>query len=282
MFQFSIQVLLSASFALALPSPNSLQERVKPAAFFLAGDSTTAPLSSGGGGKHPPCLIDSSLRRQFPSGWGTGFLSLLTNGAVGTNFAHDGATTASFVSDGYWASLLKAVTSHNSSYSPYVTIQFGHNDQKAAANISVPQFETNLKNMVSDVKTAGGTPVLVTPLSRRNFNSTGFVVKDLAAQVAAVLAVASDIKSAFIDLNQYSMKYLNAIGETDAWLYDRISGDNTHLNVAGDILFGNMVAWLLEGSKVGSEVEGYLKYNETIVEDIEEGKFILPVNSTSS
>jgi lysophospholipase L1-like esterase len=38
-------------------------------------------------------------------------------------------------------------------------IQFGHNDQKAAANISLERFSANLEQMVLDVQAAGGTPV---------------------------------------------------------------------------------------------------------------------------
>lgn len=37
--------------------------------------------------------------------------------------------------------------------------QFGHNDQKASANISLDEYQTNLENMAKDVKVAGGTPV---------------------------------------------------------------------------------------------------------------------------
>jgi lysophospholipase L1-like esterase len=189
----------------------------------------------------------------------------------------------SFRAGGDWARVLSSVNSSKSAYTPYVTIQFGHNDQKVAANISVLQFTTNLETMVSDVRAAGGTPILVTSLSRRNFNeTTGKVILDLAPQVAATLVAAQESKSAYIDLNKYSMAYLNAVGETDALLYDRIAGDNTHLNVGGDFLFGNLVGWLIERSAVGRDVEAYICTNKTIIRDIEEGVFILPVNITAS
>lgn len=41
-------------------------------------------------------------------------------------------------------------------------MQFGHNDQKAAANISLSEFQTNLENFAKEVKAAGGTPVCST------------------------------------------------------------------------------------------------------------------------
>jgi lysophospholipase L1-like esterase len=173
------------------------------------------------------------------------------------------------------------VNSSKAAYTPYVTIQFGHNDQKPAANISVPQFIANLERMVSDVRLAGGTPILVTSLSRRNFNSTtGLVELDLAPQVAGALAAAKATRSAYIDLNKYSMAYLNAIGEADAILYDRILLDNTHLNVPGDLLFGNMVGWLIGRSAVGKAVKRYINTNATIIGDIKSGTFILPSGTT--
>jgi hypothetical protein len=129
--------------------------------------------------------------------------------------------------------------------------------------------------MAQDVITAGGTPILVTSLSRRKYSS-GVIIKDLVDQVAATLAVAASIDSAFIDLNKASMAYLNAIGETNARLYDRAEGDATHLNPAGGLVFGNMVSSLIECSKVRAAVAPYLTQNATIVNDIKSGTFILP------
>jgi hypothetical protein len=81
-----------------------IEQRAKPAAFFLAGDSTTA--------------VDG--------GWGDAFLSTITNGAIGTNFGKSGATTVSFKSGGYWAKVLAAVTKYKDTYSPFVTIQVSY------------------------------------------------------------------------------------------------------------------------------------------------------------
>ncbi|TVY42785.1 Rhamnogalacturonan acetylesterase [Lachnellula subtilissima] len=245
-------------FGLALASPLDYKRAGKTPVFFLAGDSTTATITSGGGG------------------WGDGFLATLVNGATGINFGHDGATTVSFVQGGDWANVLSAVKNYTGVYDPYVTIQFGHNDQKAAANISIAQFSTNLANMVSDVHTAGGTPILITSLSRRNYNSSGLIIENLAPQVAATVSVGSNTSTTVLHLNEESTKYLNAIGEEDAYEYNRVDGDYTHLNVAGQTVFGNMVGWLLEKSDLYAKVEGFLGLNGTIVKDIEGGVFILP------
>lgn len=70
--------LVSAFLAVAA-TPVSRQ--AKSAAFFLAGDSTTA----------------------VNGGWGDGFVAILLNDAIGENKGHSGATTASFVAGGDWA-----------------------------------------------------------------------------------------------------------------------------------------------------------------------------------
>lgn len=67
--------------------------------FFLAGDSTTAPLG----------------------GWGDGFLTTV-HGSYGTNYGKSGATTASFIASS-WATVLAAVKTSKESYTPFVTIQ---------------------------------------------------------------------------------------------------------------------------------------------------------------
>lgn len=95
--------LLLAGVVLATASP--VERATKPPIFFLAGDSTTAPPSGSGGG------------------WGDGFLGTLVGGAKGTNYGHNGATTATFVSGGDWAKVIVAVNSNKASYTPYVTIQ---------------------------------------------------------------------------------------------------------------------------------------------------------------
>lgn len=101
-------VLLRASAAPAAPQDG------KPAALHLAGDSTTAPQSVGGGG------------------WGNGFLAYLNNPAWGFNYGHDGATTVSFVTGGDWGKVLSSVKDNTAKFTCYVTIQVSPNPAKKA------------------------------------------------------------------------------------------------------------------------------------------------------
>ncbi|KAG8628922.1 hypothetical protein KVT40_002787 [Elsinoe batatas] len=247
-------VALFATLASALPGPAS--KKAKPPSFFLAGDSTTATQSPGGGG------------------WGDGFLNTtLSHGAFGKNFGYNGATTVSFRAGGDWAAVLAAAKAALPSSKPHVTIQFGHNDQKPDKNISMALLTANLEKFVAEVRAVPATPVLVTSLSRRSYKN-GTVVLNLADVRAAALQAAENSGAAIIDLNEKSTAYLNAIGETNAQQYNLNPTDTTHLNVAGSVVFGSMVAGLLDEEV--KEVRKYVKPVKEIAEAIEEGKFILP------
>jgi lysophospholipase L1-like esterase len=107
----ALAIIFSMAQATVLPldQRTSTEHHVKPAAFFLAGDSTTA--------------VQLLSNDSKGGGWGTGFIKTLTNGAIGKNFGHNGATTASFVAGGDWAHVINAVKAAKDNYTSYVTIQ---------------------------------------------------------------------------------------------------------------------------------------------------------------
>jgi lysophospholipase L1-like esterase len=76
------------------------------------------------------------------------------------NPGHDSATTVSFVegSAPNRANITSELQANNEMYDCWVTIQFGHNDQKPAANISLSEYQTNLQNLAEEVKELGGHP----------------------------------------------------------------------------------------------------------------------------
>ncbi|KAL1595555.1 hypothetical protein SLS59_008192 [Nothophoma quercina] len=230
--------------------------KAKPPAFFLAGDSTTAVQSAGGGG------------------WGDGFLNTtLKNGATGKNFGHNGATTVSFRSGGDWAIVLSAAKTAASKYTPYVTIQFGHNDQKPEKNISMADLTANLVKFVDEARAVGATPILVTSLSRRKY-SNGKVQESLADVTAAAKEAASKSKADIIDLNGASTKYLNSIGADNAATYNLNPTDFTHLNAEGSVVFGNLVAQLIDAEV--PEVKKYVVPVKNIAAALNAGTYIFP------
>jgi hypothetical protein len=124
-----------------LPSPRHFSA-LKPAYFLLAGDSTTATQSVGGGG------------------WGDGFLNFtLRHGSSGHNYGHNGATTKSFREGGDWDRLMTEAKTKTTNYTVYVTIQFGHNDQKATSGVNLTQYSDNLIAYAKEVSSIGAIPV---------------------------------------------------------------------------------------------------------------------------
>lgn len=199
----------------------------------------------------------------------------LNNGATGKNFGHNGATTVSFRSGGDWANVLAAAKEALSTHTPYVTLQWGHNDQKLENNITMAMFTDNLVMFVDEVREIGATPILVTSLSRRKFsNTTGKVTESLADVTAAAKEAASRSKAEIIDLNAASTKYLNSIGADNAATYNLNPTDFTHLNGEGSVVFGNMVAILID--KEICELKRYVVPVKEIAVALEDGKYIFP------
>jgi lysophospholipase L1-like esterase len=124
-------------FALASPLLSRAEKLVY---WLLAGDSTTAP----------------------NGGWGDGFLATTVAAeSSGHNYGHSGATTASFRAGGDWGKVTKDIQSNKNKYNVYVTIQFGHNDQKETSGLTIEQYKNNLKKFADEVKSAGATPVWI-------------------------------------------------------------------------------------------------------------------------
>ncbi|KAI5242692.1 esterase [Aureobasidium subglaciale] len=197
----------------------------KPAYFLLAGDSTTATQSVGGGG------------------WGDGFLNYtLKSGSSGRNYGHNGATTKSFREGGDWARVISDAKTKIGDYTVYVTIQFGHNDQKNTSGVSLEEYSGNLEAFAKEVKEVGGIPIFVTSLTRRKYNTATppEIKQDLEVQRNLTLAAAQATRSRHIDLNIASTNYCNAIGPDAAWEYNLNPTDYTHLNVHGSVVFGRM------------------------------------------
>ncbi|WAO93522.1 SGNH-hydro domain-containing protein [Fusarium falciforme] len=232
----------------------------------LLGCSQAAPARD----EKPPYLIltgDSTV--AVNGGWGNGLLSILRDGADGVNRAKSGATTVSFRKD-RWADVLLDIEEHRGDYRPVVTIQFGHNDQKESAGISLEEFKSNLEDLADEVREAGGTPILITSLTRRTFDGD-HVKQNLEEQRQQAIAAAKAVGAKWLDLNLASTNYINAIGEANASHYDSKKGDKTHLNAAGEKVFGRMVADLL-GTKRG-DLRRYLAPNKALSGKIWAGEF---------
>jgi lysophospholipase L1-like esterase len=120
----------------------------------------------------------------------------------------------------------------------WLIMQFGTNDQKQiAAGTGGPftTYQEEIKRHVDAVRAHGGTPVIVSPMERREFADHGKVKPSLADYAEASRQAAQRLGVAFIDLNAMSIRFYEAL-EAHGPDYSRqafAGQDNTHHNNYG-------------------------------------------------
>jgi lysophospholipase L1-like esterase len=189
---------------------------------------------------------DSTMATR--SGYGDALCARFTAAVDCINLARGGRSTSSFRAEGLWDKALQLVR-ESAGKPAYVLIQFGHNDQPGKPGRStdlVKEFPVNMARYAREVQEAGGTPVLVTPLTRRQFKGQ-WLSNDLAPWAAATRRAAAETKAPLLDLNAASQAAVQAMGETEA---DTLAEapkpepkfDRTHLGDKGARLFSGIVA----------------------------------------
>ncbi|KAJ7285024.1 SGNH hydrolase [Mycena rebaudengoi] len=231
---------LTLGYLLVSVSANRYRRQVPATSFVLIGDSTTANGTTPNSG-----------------GWGNGFCgstltvtpSSLAPGTPCINTAHNGATTGSFVADGFWNISLASIKAEVAKgRKTYATIQFGHNDMKIA---TAESMGANLTVMVNQIRSLGAEPILVTSLTRRSFNANGTIADALGPWADETILIANQLKTHLLDLHAASITYCQAIGPDASHRLNRLPDDNTHLNNNGTIVFGRMLADLMNKSFPG-------------------------------
>lgn len=151
---------------------------------------------------------------QVGSGWGGAFCA--NHVAAFTpciNMALGGRSTLSYRAEGTWDIAMSEAKAQGFS-KVYVIIQFGHNDQPGKPGQSTDldaEFPQNLKQYVRDVRSAGAIPVLVTPVTRRNF--VDYSLQDtLAPWADSTKRVAQDLQVPLVDLHKISVDLVQAMG----------------------------------------------------------------------
>jgi len=158
------------------------------------------------------------------------------------NYAESGETLSSFKSAKRLQKLLSLMKAGD-----YLFIEFGHNDQKQKGEGIGPftSYKKDLKFFISEVRKKGGTPVLVTSMNRRTFDSTGHITNSLGDYPAAVRETAKEENVALVDLNAMSKIMYEAWGpekSVKAFVHypantfpgqDKKLEDNTHFNTYG-------------------------------------------------
>ena len=169
---------------------------LEPYKIILVGDSTMAP----------------------HSGWGGAFCAHHVKSSVAClNAGRGGRSTRSYRQEGSWDIAL-AEAKVPGYRGTWVLIQFAHNDQSSKSERwtdETTEFPANLRRFVEEVRAAGATPVLVTPLTRREFRE-GKLHNTLASWSDQIRGVAKAMDVPLVDLNALSAAQAQEMGAETA------------------------------------------------------------------
>ena len=198
-----------------------------PITVYLIGDSTL------------------SIKRvsAYPeTGWGMPFANFFDSSVTVDNRAMNGRSTRSFIEENRWQSVL--TTLHEGDY---VLIQFGHNDEVKTKNTYTMEeaYKANLIRFITESRDKKANPILITPVTRRQFDEAGKIKETHEVYSGLVRAVASEYKTPLIDLDKLSQALLQQFGvDTSKLLFLQLAPgehpnypegkeDNTHFNELG-------------------------------------------------
>jgi len=203
---------------------------------FMAGDSTMSI-------KDP---------KAYPeTGWGMPFVQFWDSTVTVVNLAKNGRSTKTFISEGLW----KTITDQ-ANEGDYVFIQFGHNDEakeKVERYTTPDEYKANLIKFISESRSKKANPILLTPVTRRRFDSTGKIMETHEVYSALVREVAIAQKVPLIDMDKKTQELLQQFGkENSKWLFLQLNAgehpnypdgrnDNTHFNELGARLVAQLV-----------------------------------------
>jgi pectinesterase len=115
----------------------------------------------------------------------------------------------------------------------------------------MPTFIANMEQYVDDARAIGATPVLVTPLTRREWDKShpGKIKSSLAPYAAAVRQIAADKNVPLVDLQARSIELCESLGPEKCQEFSpsktnaggTTGYDGTHLNVKGHVMFARLV-----------------------------------------
>ena len=223
---FFLPTILLVAFGIAP------QKKIK---IFLAGDSTIAIKET----------------KAYPeTGWGMPFVQFWDSTVRVVNKAKNGRSTKSFMQEGLWKSITDEATEGD-----YVLIQFGHNDEVPTKKTytTEKEFEINLVQYVQDSRKKKAIPVLLTPVARRKFDSTGHIVgtHDVYAQIVRDVAKKENVP--LIDLDKKGQQLYQKLGvEASKLLFNYLEPgehpnypdgkkDDTHFSELGARLIAQIV-----------------------------------------
>jgi pectinesterase len=222
------------------------------------------------------------------TGWGLGFKAFLDpNKTECTNVAAGGRSSMSFMREGRWTNALALK-------GDYYLIQFGHNNEpgKPGRSTDMPTFVSNMVSYVEEAQAIGAKPVLVTPLTRRQWDKEhpGKIKSSLAPYAEEVRKIAAEKHVPLVDLQARSIELCEALGPEKCLEFSPpkiVDGtntggyDGTHLNAKGHVMFARLVVEELR--KAAPELAPVLRTNPADANPVaKETKFDAVVSADGS
>ncbi|MTI60447.1 MAG: rhamnogalacturonan acetylesterase [Firmicutes bacterium] len=162
---------------------------------FIAGDSTAS---------------NYTLDRFPRTGWGQIIGNFFTNDLVVINTAVSGRSSKNFIEEGHFDNILKQISEGD-----YLFIQFGHNDQKEDKKRHTEpstSYKSYLTRYIEGVRSIKAVPILLTPISRRKFDSKGNIIDTHGDYSAAMLQLAKELNVPIIDMCKKTKTYFQKLG----------------------------------------------------------------------
>jgi len=182
--------------------------------------------------------------KAYPeTGWGMPFVYFWDSTVTVQNLAKNGRSTSSFRNEGLWKKVMDEAKE-----GVYVFVQFGHNDEVPTKKTytTETEFKNNLKQYVAEARSKKTTPILLTPMARRSFDSLSGKIKgthDVYAQI--IRDVAKEEKVVLFDMDRITQQLYQQIGvENSKLLFNHLKPgehpnypdgkeDNTHFSELG-------------------------------------------------
>ena len=216
------------------------------AASFLTAGASLAARANAPATNHPLSIVlvgDSTVTDK--AGWGLGFKQFLNDRADCVNTAMGGRSSLSFRTEGRWTNALALK-------GDYYLIQFGHNNEpgKPGRSTDMPTFVSNMVSYVEETRAIGAKPILVTPLTRRQWDpaNPGKIKSSLAPYAKEVRKIAAEKQVPLVDLQARSIELCESLGPEKCLEFSPIKTvdgtntfDATHLKANGSVMFARLV-----------------------------------------
>lgn len=167
------------------------------------------------------------------------------------NHARNGRSTKSFLEEGRFAPVCQRMQKGD-----FLLIQFGHNDQKQEDPARYAPADTayaeNLRLFIRAAQQRGALPVLITPVTRLNWQELP-PERQFAPWVNAMKQVGQALDVPVIDLTALSETLVSCLGSSAESLYMVLpageyphypegKNDRTHLRPRGAVTFAALIA----------------------------------------